>query len=94
MRIDRLKLREEQVSAITEQDRENRDDSNPILYAESGPNRFHIMSLFFPDEDGVRIQNDLELNEITVHYFDDDGERELTDGPLYEWAMTQYEDNY
>jgi len=93
MNFDRLKLRESQTAAITDEERENGDESNPILFAESGPNRFHILTLFFPDEDGVRIENDLDLNEITVYYFDDEDERELTDGPLYQWAMAQYEDN-
>ena len=86
-----LKLREEQLLALTEEERENGDDSNPILFAESGPNRFHIMSLFFPEGDGVTIQTDLDLDEVTVEYFSDGGTMKLEEGPLYDWAIDLYE---
>ena len=86
-----IKEREEQLLALTQEERDTGDDSNPILFAESGPNRFHIMTLFFPETDGVRIQTDLDLNEVTVEYFSDDGRVELTEGPLYDWAIEIYE---
>ena len=35
-----LKEREAQVLAVTEEDREEMDENNPIIFAESGPNRF------------------------------------------------------
>lgn len=88
-----LKEREAQVLAVTQEQREEGDDSNPILHAESGPNRFRIMTLFFPEDDGVRIQTDLDLNEVTVEYFSDDGRVELTEGPLYDWAIDLYEND-
>ena len=86
-----LKLREEQLLALTEEERENGDDSNPILYAESGPNRFHSITLFFPEGDGVKVETDLDLDERTVQYFNDSQTIELTEGPIYDWAVEIYE---
>ena len=89
-----------QIIALTEEKRadleETQDmgDSHPILHAEQGPNRFALMSLFFTDTDGVRIEEDLELNEITVTFFTDDEDLIVTDGALYEWATNYYRDNY
>lgn len=91
-----LATREAQVLAITEDVRENDNGNaeNPILYAEAGPNRFASMSLFFPEEDGVRIDEDLDLEELTVTYFTDEGETILTAGAVYDWAVTYYRENY
>ena len=91
-----LATREAQVMAITEDVRENDNGNaeNPILYAEAGPNRFASMSLFFPEEDGVRIEEDLDLHEITVTYFTDEEETVITAGAVYEWAVTYYRENY
>jgi hypothetical protein len=86
-----LKLREEQLLALTEEERETGDDSNPILYAESGPNRFHSITLFFPEGDGVKVETDLDLDERTVQYFNDSQTIELTEGPIYDWAADIYE---
>ena len=86
-----IKEREEQLLALTQEERDTGDDSNPILFAESGPNRFHIMTLFFPEGDGVRIQTDLDLDEVTVEYFNDSQTIELTEGPIYDWAIEIYE---
>jgi hypothetical protein len=86
-----IKVREEQLLALTQEERDTGDDSNPILFAESGPNRFHIMTLFFPEGDGVRIQTDLDLDEVTVEYFNDSQTIELTEGPIYDWAIEIYE---
>jgi hypothetical protein len=86
-----LKLREEQLLALTEEERETGDDSNPILYAESGPNRFHSITLFFPEGDGVKVETDLDLDERTVQYFNDSQTIELTEGPIYDWAVEIYE---
>lgn len=89
-----IEERTAQLLSITEEQRDNGDESNPILYAEQGPNRFALMSLFFNDSDGVQIQEDLELNEITVKFFNDSKEQEITAGALYEWAINYYRDNY
>jgi hypothetical protein len=69
-------------------------DSNPILHAESAPNRFATMSLFFTDSDGVQIQEDLDLSDITVKYFTDDNDLPVTEGPFYDWAVNYYRSNY
>lgn len=89
-----IEERTAQLLSITEEQRDSSDESNPILYAESGPNRFALMSLFFNDSDGVQIQEDLELNEITVKFFNDNEEQEITAGALYEWAIKFYKNNY
>ena len=79
------------ILAYTDEDRDAMDDSNPITFAESGPNRFHLMSLFFSEIDGVQIQEDCDLNEITVKYFkDNEPDIELTEGTVYDWAIEQY----
>lgn len=83
-----LKLREAQLLAIT--DRDELDDSNPIGFAEAGPNRFRLLTLFFPNDDGIRVQEDLDLNEISVQYFNDKESVELKEGALYEWALDYY----
>jgi len=89
-----LLMRTIQLTELTEEEREAGDESNPILFAESGPNRFATMSLFFSDIDGVRIQEDLDVQEITVYYFDREGERELTEGIVYDWAYNFYKENW
>ena len=78
------------ILAYTDEDRDAMDESNPITYAESAPNRFHLMSLFFSEIDGVQIQEDCDLNEITIKYFKDDEAVELTEGPVYDWALNMY----
>lgn len=93
--MGRLAERASAILAYTDEDRDAMDDSNPITFAESGPNRFHLMSLFFSDRDGtsdgVQIQEDADLNEITITYFQD-GEPDivLTEGPVYDWALAMY----
>ena len=96
---DLLEIRAAQVIATTEEEREDADEGNPVLFAESGPNRYALMSLFFEDKvgapnDGVRIEEDLDLNTITVHYFTDSEEIELTEGAVYDWAIQFYNENY
>ena len=87
-----LKLREEQVLALTEEQRESGDESNPILYAESGPCRYQSTTYWFPDDDGVIIEQDMDnVEDITVKYMNGDEIIELTEGPLYDWAIDQYE---
>lgn len=91
-----MKEREEQILALTNKVREELDDlgeDNPILSAESAPNRFNLLSLFFTDSDGVQVQEDLDLNEIKVNYFTDEGEVELTEGAVYDWAVEFYKQN-
>jgi len=90
----KLEERVAQLLAITDEVRDSDDDSNPIIHAEQGPNRFALMSLFFTDNDGVKIEEDLELNDITVTYFTDDNELIVKEGALYEWAINYYRDNY
>lgn len=98
--MNNLEERTAQIIALTEEERGKLDDnddladSNPILHAEQGPNRFALMSLFFTDSDGVQIQEDLDLNEITVKYFTDDEDIPVTEGALYEWAINYYRMNY
>ena len=92
-----LELRNQQVINASHFDRNvanEEDDTDPILLTESAPNRFYTLTYFFPEEDGVKIEEDLDLNLITIHYFNDEGETELTEGAVYEWAMNLYkEDN-
>jgi hypothetical protein len=92
-RIFSLALREEQAAAVTEKDREELNEDNPIIYAEGGPNRYQTVTLFFPEEDGVRIEEDLDLHLFKVCYFTDEEEIELTEGALYNWALDYYENN-
>ena len=89
-----LSERVAQLLSITEEQRDAGGDNNPILHAESGPNRFALMSLFFTDRDGVKIEEDLDLNTITVTYFTDAEELEIKEGALYEWALNYYRENY
>ena len=89
-----LSERVAQLLAITEEQRDAGEENNPILHAESGPNRFALMSLFFTDSDGVKIEEDLDINTITVTYFTDLEELEIKEGALYEWAINYYKENY
>jgi hypothetical protein len=95
-----LSLRIAQILALTDEKREyyseaeDMGDSNTIIHAESAPNRFATMSLFFTDSDGVQIQEDLDLHDITVKYFTDDNEMLVTEGPFYDWAVNYYRSNY
>jgi hypothetical protein len=89
-----LQERVAQIIATDDDARDEADESNPIIYAEGGPNRFALMSLFFTDSDGVRIEEDLSTGEITVNYFTDSEELEVKEGALYEWAINYYRDNY
>jgi uncharacterized membrane-anchored protein len=92
--MSNLKLREQQVAALTEEEREKGDDSNPILYAESGPCRYQSVTYWFPEEDGVIIEQNMDdEDDITVKYMNGDETIELTEGPLFEWAIDQYENN-
>lgn len=102
--LEVLQTRNEQVIALTEEIREELEEaedmgvSNPILFAEQGPNRFKVMSLFFEDvagghNDGVKITEDLDLGEITITYFTDEDETELTEGAVYDWALNFYKTN-
>jgi hypothetical protein len=91
--LEILEERNAQALAITEQDREEMNEDNPIIFAETAPNRFQTITLFFPEEDGVRIDEDLDLHLITVHYFTGQDEIELTEGALYDWALNYYEND-
>jgi len=99
-----LQTRNEQVIALTDEVRaeleeaEDMGASNPIIFAEQGPNRFRTISLFFEDvaggdNDGVNITEDTDLGEITVKYFTDRDEIELTEGAVYDWAIDFYRNN-
>jgi hypothetical protein len=90
-----LKERNAQILATTEAEREEGNEENLILNAETAPNRFNIMSFFFTDNDGVNIEEDLDTNTFIVKFFTDDGEIEVSEGtPLYDWVMAQYEENF
>ena len=84
---------ENHLALVNDEMRDAGDESNPIIFAESGPNRFNLMSLFFNDSEGVRIQEDLELNEISVQLFNDYTDIELKECALFEWAITYYKEN-
>ena len=89
-----IETREAQILAVTDEMREELDDSNPIISAESAPNRYYTITYFFPEDDGVRIEEDLDPaggEKYRVIYFDDEGEKEVTEGTLYEWAIKTYE---
>lgn len=91
----KLEERAKQILATTDDDRDAMDESNPVIYAEAGPNRFYLMSLFFSDSDGVQIQEDQDLSQITVRYFqDDEADVELTEGPVYDWAVNFYRNSW
>lgn len=96
---DLLETRAAQIVATSEEEREDGDEGNPILFAESGPNRYALMSLFFEDRaggnnDGVRIEEDLDLGEVKIYYFTDTEEQELLEGEVYDWALNFYQENY
>ena len=93
--IELLEQRRNQLLTLTAEDRETiEDDSHPILHAEAGPNRFYIMTLFFSDVDGIRMEEDLDLSELTIEYFTDTETVKLEEGdPLYEWAAAFYRAN-
>ena len=86
-----LALNDDRRAELEEE--EDMGDSNPIIHAESAPNRFSLMSLFFTDSDGVQIQEDTDTGEITIKYFTDSNEIELDTGALYEWALNYYKNN-
>jgi hypothetical protein len=88
-----LKELESHLALVNDDMRDAGDESNPIIFAESGPNRFNLMSLFFNDSEGVRIEEDLELGDITVQLFSDTDKQELKEGALFEWAITYYKEN-
>lgn len=88
----RLKEREAQLLALTEEERENGSEDNPILYAESGPCRYQSITYWFPEGDGVIVEQDMDDEEdITVKYMHGDETVELIEGPLYDWAIDLYE---
>jgi hypothetical protein len=99
-----LQTRNEQVIALTDEVRQELEEAedmgigNPILFAEQGPNRYRLMSLFFEDvaggnNDGVKITEDTDLGEIRVSYFTDRDEVPLTEGAVYEWAIDFFKNN-
>lgn len=90
--MSRLSEREAQALAVTEAEREEGNEDNPIIYAESAPNRFQTLSFFFPEEDGVEIVQDLDHEEEDpkVYYFNESERVELTEGALYEWALERW----
>jgi len=102
--LEVLQTRNEQVIALTDEVRQELEEAedmgigNPILFAEQGPNRYRLMSLFFEDvaggnNDGVKITEDTDLGEISVSYFTDRDEVPLTEGAVYEWAIDFFKNN-
>lgn len=90
--MTQLEEREAQALAIAGLDRDELDESNPIIYAESGPCRFQSITYFFPEEDGVEVVQDLdhEEEEPKIYYFEGENRTEITNGALYEWALEQF----
>jgi hypothetical protein len=82
-----LKEREEQ--ALDLQIKE--DAENPLTIASENPNRFYTLTYFFAEDDGIKIETDLDLNETTVYYLTQCGARQyvITEGALYEWAINK-----
>ena len=91
-----IQLREEQILAVTEKEREEIDETNPIIFAETAPNRYATMTLFFEEEDGVRIVEDTDLKTIEVFYFDTEGnETQVNEtSVLYQWASQYFEERW
>ncbi len=91
-----LKLRTAQIVASTEEEKE--EDGHPIGDAESCPNRFNVISLFFSDNDGVTITQDLDYDGepqgLTVEYFAGDDKVEVTEGDFYDWAVNYFEERF
>ena len=93
---DDLKELEQALDEVTQEMREaDGEPTNPILVAESAPNRFSTMSLFFDDIRGVRIERDNDLDSLAVYLFDDSGEIELDEESLLaDWSREFFLDNY
>lgn len=102
--LEVLQARNEEALALTEavrealEEAEDMGQSNPFIFAESGPNRFRIMSLFLEDvsggnNDGVKITEDVESGEIEIEYFTDIDQVPLTEGAVYDWALNFYKNN-
>ena len=91
--MNRLNEREEQAKGATREERESGATSNPIIGAEDNPNRFESLTFFFPEDDGVKIERDIDLDEVTVEYFFEGGSEILTEGALYEWALERWEED-
>lgn len=92
-----LETRTAQLLAVTEADREVPDSTNPIVYAEQGPSRFATMTLFFSDDDGVTIEEDTDLNVVTVKYWNAENRdgTVLEEGDdIYDWAVQFFNDNW
>ena len=88
-----LATRTAQLLAITDADRESGNSENPILLAESQPNRYQFVIVFFTDFDGVKITEDLndEDAELSVQFFNTETEQDLIEGALYDWAINYYQ---
>lgn len=90
--MNRLTERVAQAKAISKEERESGAEDNPVLGAEYYPNRFESLTYFFPDNDGVKIELDKDLDTLTVEYFYEGGREVLTKGALYEWAIERWEE--
>ena len=88
---NRLAEREAQALEIAGKDRDEVSDEHPIIYAQSGPCRYQSITYWFPEEDGVMVQQSLDNEEeITVKYLTGEEEIDLTEGALYDWALEQF----
>ena len=89
--MNRLSDREAQALEVAGKDRDGLDEEHPIVFAESGPCRYQSITYWFPEEDGVIVQQSLDDEEdITVKYLTGEEEITLTEGALYEWALEQF----
>ena len=92
--MESVKNYEDILNSITETDRDEYSENNPIFHAEQGPNRFATMSLFFNETDGVTITEDLELGDVTIEFFNDKEKIDIVEGPLYRWALKFFNENW
>lgn len=88
-------IREAQILALTEKDREEADSDNPIIYAETAPCHYQSETFWFPEGDSVEVVQNLDWEEdLEVYYQEQGGERvQITEGALYEWAIERWESN-
>jgi hypothetical protein len=97
--MNQLKQREKELLSITEEQRDEMDEDNPILFAETAPCRFKSISLWFTDDDGVEIIESIDADgqseEISVVYFyGKEREAVRPDSPIYEWAVNYYDERW
>jgi hypothetical protein len=91
--MSRLSEREAQAKAIEGKDRDQVEEENPIIFAETAPCHYQSATFWFPEGDSVEVVENLDWEEeIEVFYQEKDKERvQLHEGALYDWALEQYQ---